>query len=220
MIGVWKYKRFFADVVPIVKSLLRAVLRRFSPLIDTSDPQNPHRGVFTFSEEHERLFKQLRVACKLAQPDAAGSRKKFITATNKSGCWNPSLALENTMLNQLLATVHRDDENPVVHTTVPYGVIVASACSVALLVTNQVILDNDIQRNACRFAQQNRDPRDRELPHIDINIRKLLAQCPGNVISQTCVASFYSPNHAGLLARNVQTKAAAQDDLRNIFFEI
>ena len=37
------------------------------------------------------------------------------------------------------------------------------------------------------------------------------------MISQTCVASFCSPDHAGLLACNVQTKAAAQDDLRNIF---
>ena len=197
------------------------MLRRFSPLLATSDPQNPHRGVFTFSEEHERLLKQLRVACKLAQPDVAGSRKKFITATNKSDYWIPSLTIKNTILSQLLASVHLDDETPVVHTTVPYGAIAASACSMALrYCTGQVILDNDIQRNACRFAQQDRDQRDRVLPHIDVKIRKLLAQCPGNVISQTCVTSFCSSDHAGLLTRNVQTKAAAQDDLRNIFLRM
>ena len=38
------------------------------------------------------------------------------------------------------------------------------------------------------------DPRDRDLPQIDANIRKLLAQCPGNMISRTRVASFCSPD--------------------------
>ena len=53
-----KYKHLFnANFAPVVKNL-RAVLRRFSPLLPESKASG--HGVFTFSDRHERLFEHVR----------------------------------------------------------------------------------------------------------------------------------------------------------------
>ena len=117
---------------------------------------------------------------------------------------NKRLSVEITILGQLLPTLH------VVHITVPQGAIAASTCSMSL-----------------RYCTGQRDPKkclsfcrgrrtlETELLQIDANFQELLAHCAGNAVTQTSVASC-SPDHLGLLARNVRTKKVAQDDLRNL----
>ncbi len=78
-------------------------------------------------------------------------------------------------------------------TQVAYPAIVASACLMDLRYwTGQVVLCNDIHRHACRFALHDEDLRNTYLILIDERIRKLLAWCPSNVLSQPCVAACSS----------------------------
>ena len=60
-------------------------------------------------------------------------------------------------------------------TEVGYPAIAASAFFMDLrYCTGQVVLDNGIQRNACRFMRHDEDPRERNLLLFDERIRKLL----------------------------------------------
>ena len=78
-------------------------------------------------------------------------------------------------------------------------------------------MDNDIQRHACRFTRQDEDPRDTYPLLIGERIRKLLAQCLGNVLSQSCVAACCSPHHNVALACNRQTRQRGQHKCFELF---
>eukprot|EP00973_Karenia_brevis_P087942 12196689-Karenia_brevis.AAC.1 len=82
--------------------------------------------------------------------------------------------------------------------------------------TGQVILDNDIRRVAWR-TQGDIDPRDAGMPQIDRDIKDLLAQCPGRVLTIPCVRAFCSLTFDDLASKNKERFAAAHDNLSHLF---
>ena len=97
MISPQRLKSFHDDVY---KGLVRST---FAPRKDMMDKNEPV-GNFQFHES-ERGLKNVRVACKLAEPANSVVRRKFDTGLQKCGYWVPAVAWENAMLRLSLEAV-------------------------------------------------------------------------------------------------------------------
>ena len=86
---------------PLIKKALHAVLVPFSARNPLEDGPAA-RGIYKLTDANERLFKNVRVACKSAEGDTVAHRRKFVAGLNKCGYWVPLVAWENAILAEVM----------------------------------------------------------------------------------------------------------------------
>ena len=80
----------------------------------------------------------------------------------------------------------------------------------------RVVLDAHIRCEAWR-CKQGVDPRDANLPSIDVEVKQLLTLCPASILIVSLVAWFCSPAHDGLRSRDAHVFSAATNKLYSFF---
>ena len=88
-------------------------------------------------------------------------------------------------------------------TTVPFKYVVGAIMYMWLRYsTGQVVLDNDICRPRHK-AKALKDSRDSDLTHIDLDIKRVLLQCPAYMVTFPCIAWFCSPAFDSLKSKKL-----------------
>jgi hypothetical protein len=82
--------------------------------------------------------------------------------------------------------------------------------------TGQLVLDNDIQRQAWKFKDQ-ADKRDANRTIMELEMKMILSACPANVLTLPLVGWFCSPKFDGLRSREKQAYKADVDHITLIF---
>ena len=82
--------------------------------------------------------------------------------------------------------------------------------------TGQVVLDNDVRRQAWKYKDR-ADPRDAQRTPEELDMKYLLSACPGHNLTIPLVAWFASTRYHGLSSRDRATFEAAYTKLLNLF---
>ena len=225
MVGALKHSRFAETVYfPLVKEIFRVVLKRFSPRhMGVCEKGNKYYSVFDFSDSEERLIKNIRVVCRYAESLSSTHsvpRRKFAAGLSKVGYPTPGVAWENTLFGDCFdhALCDEKDDKPIIHTRIPFPSLAGALFYVAYrFVPPMAILDNDIHRYRHGTYKEGVDPRDHVRTEAEVQARHLLLQCPANVLTETCVAWFCSPEWDSLKGRDTSAKGIARAKLQALF---
>ena len=219
MLGPLKFRNFFEHIYKILaREMIVWLLRTYSPQKDVLDTEDP-RGHFILHGSEERLLKHFRMSCKQCEMTSGISRRKTLTALEKSGYYIPGTAWETCMLEQSITSVVSDSalKSEPLRRHISLACMVSASNFMAFRYTiGQVVLDNDISRQAW-LPSKDKDPRDDNRQPIEIDIRFVLLRCPTNVLTLPLIAWFCSKHFDALKSKDISIFGPAFDRIHAVF---